>query len=179
MQASIVIGNQDKTRPADARHTLLRFLTDHLYKSAGNEMLIPWHRDRGKNKSHHNDSNYGFVYHSIRSETCVLDAQLDRFHFDSWQVLHNDGDNENHSFYVINLYRGKTEYNTFCKKKNRVIKDIGVYLCKDWMSFFTDRKSFFDKRLGEEEWQRDPDFRQLLDAGRDAARQYNEVLNKS
>lgn len=163
MQASIVIGNQDKTSPADARHTLLRFLTDHLYKTAGYEKLIPWYSDRGENES--NENSYRFVYHSIRSHTCVLHAQIDKFHFDSWQVVHNDGDNENPSFYAITLYRGKTTYNMYCNKKNKTNRAIGRHAYKGWESFFTDNKRIFDERLGEEERRRHPDSRQLLDAG--------------
>ena len=149
MQASNVIGNQDKTSHADARHTLLRFLTDHLYKTAGYEKLIPWYTDRGENKEGYGDNGYRFLYHAIRSHTCVLDAQIDKFKFDSWQVLHNDGDDEHPAFLIINLYRGKTEYNMFRKKKNTIIKYDRAFAYKDWISYFTDKKESLDERLNE------------------------------
>ena len=148
MQASIVIGNQDKTSPADARHTLLRFLTDHLYKTAGYEKLIPWYSDRGENKTVYADNGYTWLYHYILWNTCVFKTQLDKFKFDSWQVVHNDGDDEQDSFFAIKLYRGKTPHAMFRYKKNWVIENH-VELYKDWTSYFTDEKDLFDKRLNE------------------------------
>ena len=128
MNPTTFIGKQSKVTHAYARHTLLLFLTDHLYTKAGYQEQIP---DKARWSS---DDNYTFIYHDIRSHTCILSAQLKHFNFDSWEVMHNDGDDNTGAFFQINLYRGNTSFTKFCEKRGYRL-DLGSSSYHEYLPF--------------------------------------------
>ena len=120
MNKSILIGNQDETRPEHSCDTVLRFLADHIYKTSGYENLIPTAETRGLTTKKTDCPVYFHLYHSFKTFTCIGKAlRMDDFKFNKWEILHNDGDNNTPRFFEINLFQGDTTHTEFCKKNDK------------------------------------------------------------